>query len=383
MFTKAVKIFSVRGIEIKIDPSWFLIATLITWSLSQHYFPETYGGGSNQLYLLMALVAMLCFFGSLLLHELAHALVARRHGVPIAGITLFLFGGVAELTAQPQTPRQELQIALAGPLMSLALSFGFWALAQVIGSMIAASPIVEVVGYLAMINLVLALFNLVPAFPLDGGRILRAYLWQRSGNILQATETASKSGTAFALFLIALGVLNLVWAGAAGGLWYVMIGAFILFAARSTYQNQLAQSEFQTRIVQDLMTRNPIVAPPEMTLTDLAEHIMMAHGISFVPVLEDGVLLGHVDKGALLGIDRENWNTTKVGDVFVGLAETPAVTPQTPILSLIATISNTPQRKFLVTEDHRLMGVITLSDLTDFLQKADHDRHATTRRHER
>ncbi|MCX8225406.1 MAG: site-2 protease family protein, partial [Sulfitobacter sp.] len=184
MFSNAVKLLSLNGFDIKIDPSWIIIASLVTWSLSQKYFPSVLADASSATYWAMGLLGMLGFFGSLLLHELGHSIVARYLGVPIKSITLFIFGGMAELGKEPSSARDEFWIALAGPVTSLALALGFWTIAQGTWLTSGSEPLFEVASYLALVNLVLALFNMLPAFPMDGGRVLRAYLWHRHGDVL-------------------------------------------------------------------------------------------------------------------------------------------------------------------------------------------------------
>jgi len=370
MFSNAIKLFTFSGFEIKVDASWLLIATLITWGLTKHYYPYSFPGQSTDIYLIMSIITMLCFFASLLLHEIAHSVVARRFDVPIKGITLFLFGGVAELQSEPQSARAEFWIAIAGPVMSVTLSFGFWGLAQILELLHANQATVEILSYLFVINLVLALFNLVPAFPLDGGRILRAYLWHRHKDLLRATEIAAKSGEIFAYFLMAIGVLSLIQGGVISGLWYMMIGVFVLSASRSSYQTQLAQAMFAHKAVGEIMTRNPVVAAPNISLADFVNKIMLENRTGFVPVVDDGVLLGYMDQGILAGIDRENWASTQVGDVFAGLDAATTISPDMPVQDLMTLISRTGRRKFLVTRDKHLVGVITLADLTGYLQLA-------------
>ncbi len=375
MFANAIKLFSINRFDIKIDPSWLVIATLVTWSLSQQYFPDVLPTLPQATYLIMAIAAMLCFFASLLLHELAHSVVARRLGLPIKSITLFLFGGVAELEAEPKSAQVEFWVALAGPAMSLGLAFGFWVLEQGVALVFDAAPLRVVLSYLALINLVLALFNLVPAFPLDGGRVLRAYLWHRSGNVLSATETAAKSGSVFGYLLMMFGLLSLFQGAFVTGLWQLMIGGFLLLAARSSYQAQLAHVAFERKTVRDLMTRDLVTVGPEMTLADFVSKIVLRRGASIVPVLEAGILLGHMDRSVLSGIDRESWDSTQVGDVFAGLDEESVVAPDLPIPDLIARIGATGRRKFLVVQEHHLLGMISLSDLTHHLQASDYILH--------
>lgn len=370
MFTNAVKLLSVNKFDIKVDPSWLIIAALVTWSLSQQFFPDALPGHSQQAYLAMAIIAMLGLFASLLLHELAHSVVARQLGVPIKSITLFLFGGVAELEAEPKSGLTEFWIAIAGPVMSLALALGFWSLSGAATLMALAPAFTSVLSYLAFINLVLALFNMVPAFPLDGGRVLRAYLWHRSGDVLAATRTAARSGTFFAYFLMALGVTAMFQGAIVAGLWQIMIGGFVLMAARAAYTSQLAKSVFDGHKVARLMTRDPITAQPEMTLAAFVNQIMLKSNVTFVPVTEGPVLLGHMDRTVLSSIDRENWASTQVGDVFVSLQDAVMVAPDTLLPDLMERIGKTGQRKFMVVSGHELQGVITLSDLTAYLNQS-------------
>lgn len=371
MFSNAVKIFTVNKFDIRVDPSWLIIASLVTWSLSQSYFPDTVPGLKTSVYFAMAAVAMLGLFGSLLLHELAHSVVARHLGVPIKTITLFLFGGVAELESEPTSAGAEFRIAIAGPVMSLVLAVGFWTLAKITAISGTAMSVTGVISYLALINLVLAVFNLIPAFPLDGGRMLRAWLWHRSGDALAATKTAATSGIIFAYFLMATGIMTLFRGVVVAGFWYLLIGLFVMIAARSSYASQLAKAAFDGKSVRDLMRRNAIVAGPDVTLSDLVNQIMLTHNISFLPVVEGDVLLGYVDWSMLSHIDRENWDNIRVGDVFMGLENSVMIQPDTNIQDLFGIIRSTGRRKFMVVSDHHLLGIITLSDLTRYLSLAN------------
>ena len=367
MFSNAKTLVRVFGLDIRVDPSWLLIAALITWSLSQHVFPAVLPDHSKATYFSMAVTATLLFFASLLLHELAHAFTGRRYGVETRTITLFLFGGVAELAEEPKRATDELWIALAGPLMSFALFCVFWVLAS--ASALATMPVslIEIFRYLALINLVLAVFNLIPAFPLDGGRVLRAWLWQRSGDVLSATESAAHAGTFFAYGLMGLGAISLFQGSMVGGIWQILLGMFILAAAKSSVEAQRAKSLLGDKTVADLLTPSPVVTAPNTTLAELVNQIMLRNRVSFIPVVEDQVLLGHIDSAVLAGMDRENWANTRVSDVFVGLADNVVVTPNTPITDLFTRIAETGQRKFMVVENRQLVGVITLADLSRYL----------------
>lgn len=371
MFSNAVRLFVLGGFEIKLDPSWFLVAGLITWTLSSQYFPATLPGETGPAYVVLAIVAMLGFFGSLLLHELAHSFVARRFGVRIKAITLFLFGGMAELENEPPSAMSELWIAAAGPAMSIVVGLVFWVLSGMSEALGVYDALTMVLVYLATINVIIAIFNMVPAFPMDGGRILRAYLWHHSGDIVKATRTASQSGVLFGYALMALGVLAVLQGGIGSGFWYILIGLFVLGAAKSAYQNQLMQSTFAGKTVSAVMIRNPVEVSPELTLSEFVNQVMLPHRISFAPVVADGVLIGQIDKDVLTAIDRDNWTSTRVGDVFAGLDVAVTIPPDMPVDKLMAQIAQTGARKFLVVEDHKLLGVVTLANLIGHLHSAD------------
>jgi Zn-dependent protease/CBS domain-containing protein len=364
MFSNAVRLFDVFGFQIRVDPSWLIIAALIVWSLASGYFPAEVPGLHGGDYLAVAVAAMLGLFASLILHELSHSLVARRFGLGVGGITLFLFGGVAELEQEPQSAVSEFWIAVAGPAMSFALALVFRLLESAVAMAGASDLLVTLIGYLAAINLVLALFNLLPAFPLDGGRVLRAVLWHFRGDLLAATRTASTAGVLFGYLLVALGLAALFSGQTViGGLWPILIGLFLAAAARATLQQMQTRRALSGRRVGDLMTRDVHTAGPDRTVRDLVDEIMLRHGVGFVPVVEDGQALGYVDTGTVRAIDRENWDTTRVEDVFVAIAPEMRAEPREPLERLFDRISKSGRRKFIVEDGRRFAGVITLSDL--------------------
>jgi Zn-dependent protease len=366
MFQNSLTLMRIVGIDISITPSWFLIAALITWSLADQIFPAELPGLAPSSYLILGLVAMVLFFTSLVLHELAHAAVARAFGLEVPSITLFLFGGVAEIGDEPSRPDQELWIALAGPAMSISLAVAFWFLSVVANLWAGADVVATVLSHLAIINLALALFNLLPAFPLDGGRVLRALLWSRSGNVLTATEAASRTGEVLAIALIALGILNMFQGGPLAGAWQILIGSFILLAARSAVQAQRVKSYLGGQRVSDLMSSDVVTVEPDVTLSDLVNRIMLPNRVSFVPVIEQDVLLGHINTEVLGRIDRENWANTKVGDVFVELDPAGVVSSGDQAADIVRRLGETGRRKLLVVDNRRLTGVVTMSDLSRY-----------------
>lgn len=360
MFGHSVKLFDLFGFEIKVDASWLLIAGLIVWSLSTGYFPQVLPGLTQGGYIGLSVVAMLGLFGSLILHELAHALIARRDGLGTLGITLFLFGGVAELADEPKSAASEFRIAIAGPIMSFALAglFGLAALAT--GG---AGVIGVLVSYLASINLVLAVFNLIPAFPLDGGRVLRAWLWQRSGDMLGATRKASGAGTVLAFGLMGLGLYSALSGGGIGGAWLVLIGFFVLNASRGAYQRLLVQDGLRGRRVAELMTPDPWTTAPEATLAEVADGVMLAHAVSFLPVVEGGAVVGYVDAGLMRAVPREDWGTATVGAVMAPVEAGCLIAPRASAEEALNRLAQGPHRKLVVVEGRQLRGVLSLRDL--------------------
>jgi Zn-dependent protease/CBS domain-containing protein len=360
MFRNSVKLFDLFGFSIRIDASWLVIAALIVWSLSAGYFPQVAPDLSQAAYFGLAMVAMLGLFASLILHELAHSLVARRYGLGIGGITLFLFGGVAELSEEPKSAGSEFWIAVAGPAMSVGLA-GLFALAAMAAG--GVSLVALLLGYLAMINLVLAIFNMLPAFPLDGGRVLRAWLWHRSGDMLDATRRASSAGTVLAFALMGLGLFSALSGGGIGGVWLVLIGFFVLNASQGTYQRMVQQDSLKGRRVAELMTPNPWTASPGMSLADIANHVMVPHAVSFVPVVEGGRVVGYVDTQLMGTIAREEWPRQVAGSVMAPLDPDGIVTPRMTAEEALNRLAQGPQRKLVVLEGQKLRGILSLRDL--------------------
>jgi Zn-dependent protease/predicted transcriptional regulator len=367
MFRNAIDVFKVFGFRIKIDPTWFLIVILIVWSLSTAYFPNVLPGYTRTAYILLSILAALCLFGSLILHELSHSLVARQFGVKINGITLFIFGGVAELENEPVNARSEFWIAVAGPAMSLFLGGA----SLIVSAMIEASGLsaagVVLFSYIGLINLVLAGFNLVPAFPLDGGRILRAAIWAYKGDLIRATQIASWAGSIFGYILMFSGFWALFSNNMVGGLWQVLIGLFVLSSSKGAYQHLVTKEALKDQTVRALMTQQSWTAAPTDTLDYMVSDIMLRHNVSFVPVLEGEQLRGYVDTALAQQTAREDWPNTRIGDICVTSNEVNTVAADFPTQSLMEKVANTGQRKFLVQENGKLAGVITLADLTTYL----------------
>ena len=367
MFKNSVQLFEIFGFKLKVDPSWLLIATLIVWSLSTSYFPEALPGLTARAYTTLGIIAMLGMFASLILHELSHSLVARSYGLKVGGITLFIFGGVAELEEEPHNPKSEFQIAIAGPLMSLFLSGLFYVAASLSAGGGEVGVAGAVFGYLALINLVLAVFNLVPAFPLDGGRMLRAVIWRFTRDLLKATLISSRIGSVFGLFLMITGALAVFGGQGVGGFWQILIGFFVLNASNGSYQSLLFKTTLRGKTASSLMSDLVYTIDAEATIADLVDDVMLRHGVSFVPVVSDGALLGYVDTAGARAVDRQDWAARRVSDIMVLSDPANTVGPNTPLDEVFERLSAHPRRKLMVADGGRLAGVISLSDLMHHL----------------
>lgn len=367
MFKNAIDLFDIFGFKIRADPSWLLIAALIVWSLSTSYFPVTLEGYSQGTYVSMSIIAMLGLFASLIFHELSHSLVARRFDLKVGGITLFLFGGVAELEQEPRDPKSEFWIAIAGPLSSYFLAAVAFIFVAIMGSDRAQTPLYAVMSYLGLINIVLATFNLFPAFPLDGGRVFRAALWHFKGDLMSATRIASQAGSFFGIALIILGVMSIFTDAGIGGLWQILIGFFILSASRGSYEQLLLKTALKDQTVRTAMSAAPKTADVNETVEDVVNKIMLKHNIRFVPVLDGDRLLGFIDLPRIQQIDRQDWPSTRLEDVYIASDDSNTVPPDLPTEELFQKMSAGGQRKFLIAEKGHLLGVIALADLMTYL----------------
>jgi len=364
MFGKRFELFRLFGVPIRLDMSWFVIAGLIVWSLATGPFPQFAPGLSSGTYWVMALIGALGLFASIVVHEFFHAWVARRHDIPMQGITLFIFGGVAEMTAEPASPRAEFRMAVAGPLASIAI--GTMALGLAAVGPAWPKTFTAVLTYLGLMNLVLAAFNLAPAFPLDGGRILRAALWHWKRNLQWATSVASRFGKGFSGVLMALGVFGIAAGDFLGGMWSFLIGLFLFQAAETGYQQMLVAKVLGGERVSRFMTPNPVTLPSHVTLDDAVDHYFYRHHHRFFPVQDDGRLLGCLSTEELKRVPREEWGRRSVASLVVPWGPDNAIRSDADALSALALMRRTGRARLLVVDDGRLMGLVTLKDLLEF-----------------
>lgn len=371
MWGKAIRIARIGGTDIRIDASWLLIAALIVWSLATFYFPAKSPGAPQSTYLVMAGIAMLGVLGSLILHELAHATMAGWFGVDVSHVTLFLFGGVAGVEAEPASYESEFWIAIVGPIASLCFALVCWLAALVVRFVGLSVPVQSVLICLALFNLVLALFNLLPAFPTDGGRILRARVLVRSGSLLTATRKATRLTVGIAYGVMVIGVFVGLWTEPALGLWPIVVGLFLLSTSYKLLTDFDKHTTQDRRSVAHLMALDPHTGRPDQTLSHLVNRVFLERGVSFVPIVEQDLLLGYVDFQMVRKIDREHWTTTTVEDVIETASSENTVSPDMMGLDLLSRICATGRRKFMVADESGLVGVITLSDLLCVLHLAN------------
>jgi Zn-dependent protease/CBS domain-containing protein len=367
MFGRSIPLFRLAGFQVGVDWSWLILAVLITWTLSVGVFPYYYPDLAPAMYWSMGVIAALGLFASIILHELGHALVARRHGLPIRRITLFIFGGVAEMEAEPERPAVEFWVAIAGPIASFLVGLVCWLLLQGAAAAGAGVRVVGVLAYLASINIILAVFNLVPAFPLDGGRILRSALWAWKGSLRWATRISSAIGGGFGIALILLGVYRVVIGDFIGGMWWFLIGLFVRFAAQASYQQVLMRESLRGVPVRRIMTADPVAAPPTVSVAELIDDYVYRHHHTMFPVVEDGRLVGCVSMHDIKRLPRERWSSTPVSAIMQPCSAATAIDPDMDAMEVLSLMSRTKNTRLLVTDGERLVGVVTLRDLLAFL----------------
>jgi len=366
VFGKSINLFRIFGFAIRIDPSWFIVAGLVTWQFATLALPFWAPGLPAATYWLTGVLAALGYFVSVVLHELSHSLVARRFGLEMRGITLFIFGGVAEMPGEPPTAQAEFLVAAAGPAASFALALacgaGYLA-SQGVGL---PAPVAAVCGLLGGLNAMLGLFNLVPAFPLDGGRMLRAVLWGWSGSLRRATRIAAGIGSGFGLVLVGLGLISTV-RGSWSGLWLVLVGFFVRNAAQSSYQQLLLRRALEGEPVSRFMQTDPVTVPRALSVLDLVQGYVYRYHFKMFPVVDDGGrLLGCITTRKLRELPREEWDRQTVGAVAERCGPENTVRADTDAMQALATMSRTGASRLMVVDGDRLLGILALKDLLRF-----------------
>jgi Zn-dependent protease/predicted transcriptional regulator len=367
MFGTSWRVGRIAGIEVRIDSSWAVIALLITYSMYLRLsalYPELEGGGAVGL----AVVSAVLFFGSVLVHELAHALVSQARGIRVQDITLFLFGGATRAKVDSRGPGDEFLIAVVGPLTSGLLAVLFGIIAG-LGRDVLSAPLAGTFGDLAWTNLLLAAFNLVPGFPLDGGRLLRSAIWRATGSLGRATRIASAAGQGVGWLLVAGGVAWLLAGDLAGGIWFAFIGWFLVQAARSSYQDLQLQQLLRGVEAEDVMAANLRRIPPELSLQDAVDLYFMRYDHGAFPVEEHGRTIGLLTLRGVRQVPREQWPTQRVRDHMVPLGDQVVVAPDARMDGVVGKLQDGEANRVLVAQDGEVVGIITPSDLTRWLRR--------------
>lgn len=365
MFKTRLSLGKVLGIPLRIDVSWLFIFVWVTWSLAGSYFPERYPSWSMATVWGVAVATSLLFFASVLLHELGHSLVARAQGVPVESITLFIFGGAAQISDEPATPVQELVMAVAGPLVSLVLS-GLFALIYLLWGD-KELPVAALSLFLGGINLSLGLFNLIPGFPLDGGRVLRAVLWSWHRDIRWATKWASRVGQVVAYAFIVVGIFRAFSGDWVDGLWIALIGFFLDNASRTAYARLSVRDLLRGHAVEQVMTRECHTLPPQLSLDMLVEHYLMGTARRCFVVARGERPLGMLTIHNIRQVPRVDWPFTHVEDVFTPLDQLRTVGPLTPLWDALEEMTSEGVNQLPVLEDGKLKGMVTREDVITFI----------------
>jgi len=368
MFGKRITLFRLFGFAVRVDASWFFIVALITWTLSSGIFQYRYPGLSSKDYWCMGVSGALALFASVIIHELFHSLIARRYGLSMKGITLFVFGGVAEMEDEPPSAKAEFLMAIAGPAASVLMGLVFYVAYQGIQS-IWPVQIVGVLGYLYWINWILAGFNLIPAFPLDGGRVLRSALWWHwKGDLPRATRIASSIGSGFGVLLIMFGLLRLFMGDFIGAVWWVLIGMFLRGASQASYKQVLMKTALAGEPIERFMKTDLVTVSPRLPVINLVEDYLYRHPHKMFPVVTDSNhLLGCVTAEEIKNLPREEWTWRTVQEIFRPCTSENTAPPETDAQQALSTMTRTGIGRLMVVKENRLVGILSLKDLLGFL----------------
>jgi Zn-dependent protease/predicted transcriptional regulator len=364
MMRGSLKLGTLAGIDIRVHYTWFFAFVLIAWSLALGYFPTVNAGLGAGTYWVLGVVSALLLFGSVLVHELGHSLVAGARGIRVDSIVLFIFGGVSNITKEASTARDEFLIAVVGPLTSLVLAGLFWVLGQVFPADTALSAVAT---YLAFTNLLLGAFNIVPGFPLDGGRVLRSILWGTTGDMARATRTASYVGQGVAFLMIAWGVSRLLAGDVFGGLWTAFIGWFLNSGAEASRQQLTVGDVLRGVPVSTVMDTSPTVAEPTLSVQDFVFQHTLRHGHRALPVVEGGRLVGIVSITDAKHLSHDAWTTTPVGEV---MTRTPLKTlaPEADLNAALELMVANGVHQLPIVRDGALVGMLSRSDVMRYMQ---------------
>ncbi len=362
-----IPLFRVSGIQVNLDMSWFVIFGLLTWSLSAGYFPLHSGGMGDAGRWTAGVITSVLFFLSIVLHEIAHSLVALRSGMSIKAITLYIFGGASHLASEPKTPRTEFTIAIAGPVANLIVSIFLYVIRMSVFSGYASSAS-AVVYFLFWINLSIGLFNLVPAFPLDGGRILRSFVWSRTGSPGYSIKLSTDMGKGFSLALMALGIVYLFTRSAVEGAWLILMGFFLRSMAYSAMEGFSINHALGEMTVLSAMNRNMVRVGPDITVERLVSDYLKIYPHSEFPVEENDGFIGTVSLEEILHLTEEDRKRAHVRDIMVPFKSESGITPETSLAEAFRRMKKLDISRLLVCEDGKVAGILNSKGVMRLLE---------------
>jgi Zn-dependent protease/CBS domain-containing protein len=368
MFRGSLVLGAIRGIPIRIHFTWLIIFGLLSWSLASGYFPQRYPDLPIAAYWIKGIIAALFLFGSVLVHELMHALMAQNLRVPIAGITLFALGGVSEMKQEPPNPSAEFMIAIVGPLASLVLAGMFWLIWRALEREGPDPSFAAIALYLVGLNTVVAVFNMLPAFPLDGGRVLRSIIWAITKNLQKATYLATRVGRIFAYILISIGAVSLFAGAGFQGIWMALIGFFLLQGAQASYTQVLLKEALAGIAIRDIMVKDVVSVPPGLSVRALIERYFLTHGYGGFPVVEQGQVEGLVSLGDVKRVPPEDYDRLTVREVMIPLAERLTIAPEEDVSVALQRMAEDELGRLIVMERGRMLGLVTKTGLSRFLR---------------
>ncbi|TMC63518.1 MAG: CBS domain-containing protein [Chloroflexota bacterium] len=351
------RIFRIAGIDINIHISWLIILVFLTFSLATGWFPITYPGSSTATYYLLGFIASILLFVSVLLHELAHSFVARSRGLQVKSIVLFIFGGVSNIEQEPQTPGIEFSMAFVGPLVSLLIGVVCYGLLLLVRG--THSLLVPILSYLALMNIILGIFNLIPGFPLDGGRVLRSIIWKATGNFQTATNITTFVGQAFAYLIILWGILLFFAGNAFNGLIIIFTGWFLLTSAQSARSQSMLDTAFRGVTVNQIMDTNVLTVPANISLQKLVDEYFLPRGLRSAFVMQGDQLAGLITLSDIRHVPRDQWPQTPVGYAMIPLERLHTITPQQNVKDVLPLMTGQDVNQLAVVQDGRLVGVLT------------------------
>ncbi len=361
----AIALGKIMGIDIDLDYTWFLIFGLLTWSLAVSYFPMEFPDWSTSLYWFIGGATSIMLFVSVLLHELGHSAVALRYGIPVRRITLFIFGGVAQIASEPPSARSEFWIAIAGPVVSFALVAVFALLEPVVQGF---APVFAMAKYLAFINGLLATFNLIPGFPLDGGRVFRAIVWAVTRNLRKATLIAANVGRLIAFLFIFVGVWQVFAGNISGGIWMAIIGWFLESAATAQVQQQLLHGVLAGHRVSEAMSRSCAEVSPDTTVQDVIDRFVLAQGQRCFVVKADDVVQGLLTLHNLKGIPREQWKEVHVNEAMTPSNAIRKIRPEAELTEALRQMDRDGVNQLPVMSNGHMVGILNRDDVINYLR---------------